>query len=196
MPNSTNNLNDQIIVDQFKQINAQSIYWSFPVCLISTHNPDNYEQNVSVYSSFFVYKNIVSIATTLDSLTYKNLTISDRAVLNVPSHAMVPLIKELNRKTFTAKEKKEILNKSRFKFIESEKFKNLIVFKDAELVLELSVLKITNNEANDFVTINFIIDKVSANENIIGKDGIIDPKKISPINIKFREYYKLDKKPL
>ncbi|QHX36033.1 hypothetical protein STIUS_v1c04790 [Spiroplasma sp. TIUS-1] len=196
MPNSTNNLNDQIIVDQFKQINSQSIYWGFPVCLISTHNPDNYEQNVSVYSSFFVYKNIVSVATTLESLTYKNLTMSDRAILNVPSHAMVPLIKELSKKTHTPKEKKKIIDNSRFKYVESDKFKNLIVFKDSELVLELSVLKIINYENNNFVTINFMINKVSANENIIDKNGIINSKKISPINIKFREYYKLDKKPL
>ncbi|WP_338983063.1 hypothetical protein [Spiroplasma endosymbiont of Othius punctulatus] len=194
MPNSITS--DQIIVDQFKQISAQSIYWGFPVCLISTHDPDTYEQNVSVYSSFFVYKNIVSVATTMDSITYRNLTNSDRAILNVPSHAMVPLLKQLNLKQHTPKEKREVLEKSRFKFVESDKFKNLIVFKDSELVLELTVLKITNFEANNFVTINFTIDKVSANENIIGKDGIIDPKKISPLNIKFREYYKLDKKPL
>lgn len=196
MPSSTHNLSDQIILDQFKQINSQSIYWGFPVCLLSTHNPDNYEQNVSVYSSFYVYKNIVSIATTLDSVTYKNLTMSDRAILCVPSHAMVPLIKEIGSKKFTPKEKMDIINKSRFKHVESDKFKNLVVFKDSELVLELTVLKITNYENNNFVNINFEINKVSANTNIIDKNGIINSKKISPVNIKFREYYKLDKKPL
>lgn len=181
-----------------KKINFESLYYGFPVILLTTIDNEGIT-NIAPISSSWVLDNNIVIGLGTSSKSFENLKINPEAVLNLPDETLYENVEKIapyTGKTDVSKEKANMGYKfSKDKFLigsfTSEKSIDIKPDKISEspIQIETKVLKI--NIRDWYAIIELEIISVYAFEELLNNSKYLDSDKWHPLIYNFRKYHGL-----
>ena len=181
-----------------KKVNIDTLYYGFPVFLLSSIDNNGTTNIAPITSSWSLGENIV-IGLGTDSKTYENLKFIPEAVINLPDAKLYKNVEKIA--PYSGKEilKSEKLNlgytysKEKIELSEFtlEKSKDVRPLKIKECPIQIEV-KVSNINIRDwYAIIELKVLSVYAVENILDVENYIDSEKWKPLIYSFRKYYEI-----
>lgn len=181
-----------------KKLETKTIYWGFPVCLLSTLNPKGYT-NVTPISSIYNVNNLIMIGINTTSKAYENIKLNKKLILNVvPSNMWEDIEKIAN---YTSSETN--INKTQ-NFIENKLTKTNLKLVPSNFGIDyiqnttLYIEAIFEDELvkDGMANVCLSVKNIYANSELINNDEIIDEVKFGVLIYQFRKYKKINTKEL
>ncbi len=183
---------------EHKKINFDSLYYGFPVFLLTTADEMG-TTNVAPVSSGWVLGNNIIIGLGTDSKSFENIKITQEAVLNLTNEKLMESVEKIAKYT-GKKEISEQKSLMGYTYLEdkfsaggftAEKSNDVKPdkIKECPVQIETRVAKI--NIRDWFAIIELEVLSVYASEDIITDSLYIDPDKWQPLIYNFRKYYGL-----
>lgn len=183
-----------------KKINFESLYYGFPVILLTTIDNRGLT-NITPISSSWVLGNNIIIGLGTHSKSFENLKIIPEAVLNLPDETLYKKVEKIAPYTGIININKEQsaagYKHSENKFLTGkftqEKSINVRPDKIKECPLQIETKLIKINLREWYAIIELEIISVYAFEEIITNSTYINPDKWKPLIYNFRKYHGLSK---
>ncbi|WP_339022495.1 hypothetical protein [Spiroplasma endosymbiont of Crioceris asparagi] len=172
---------------KFIKIKSQSIQWGFPIALLNTYNNEKQIEEVTIVTSLMNFKNFIVVALQKNSSAYKNILSSENAVLNI-------LDENNYRRVDKSYKTKEPINS--WLTVSESQFANLSRYEECPISMDLYAENISSVDAESVHFVRFKIKNVFVKQDCLDEEGYIIDKNIRPLIYKFRNYYRLEKKPI
>ncbi|WP_317768034.1 flavin reductase family protein [Oenococcus oeni] len=179
-----------------QQIKLNSLYYGFPVALISSWNQTEKSTNITPISSVWSLNDQVVIGLGTNSQAFQNLFETREAILNIPDKSLWRQIEKISNTTGKEKvpnykkEKGYSYCPNKFQLgsftKEAAKYVRPDKIKECPIQIELKIEKI--NSRKDFAIIEAKILASFVERKILKTNQKIDNQKWHPLLYKFREY--------
>ncbi|AOG60849.1 hypothetical protein SHELI_v1c09000 [Spiroplasma helicoides] len=181
----------------YEKINSKTIYWGFPVCLITSID-ENKITNITPISSIYNVNDTLMIGINVNSKAYANINLNKNIILNIIPENMWSQVENIakyssnidNKNRLYTNEKDKI---GKFKLIQSH-FDDIKYIDNSLIYIEAQY-----NEkivANGIANINYIVKNIYVKKDLLDDDKYIIEDKLDVIIYQFRNYKKLSKKVL
>jgi flavin reductase (DIM6/NTAB) family NADH-FMN oxidoreductase RutF len=183
-----------------KKVNIDTLYYGFPVFLLSTIDEKGITNIAPISSSWALGENII-IGVGTDSKSYENLKAVPEAVLNLPDEGMHKNIEKIapytGKKIIESKKTAMGYSYLEDKFLKggfnAEKSTDVKPDKIKECPVQIEV-RVKNIMPRDwFAIVELEVLSVYAFESIVTEGLFISPDKWKPLIYNFRKYYGLCK---
>lgn len=183
-----------------KKINFESLYYGFPVILLTTIDNEGVT-NITPISSSWVLGNNIVIGLGTQSKSFENLKLIPEAVLNLPDKSLYKKVEKIapytGNRHINNKQSAVAYEYSNNKFFTGdftpEKSINVRPEKIKESSIQIETKLIKINSRDWYAIIELEVISVYAFENLITNSTYIDPDKWHPLIYNFRKYYGLSK---
>lgn len=181
---------------EHKKANIDTLYYGFPVFLISTVDKKGITNIAPMSSSWVLGENIV-IGIGTDSKTFENLQMVPEVVINLPNESLYNNIERIAPYTGKKEIKNEKLNMGysylEDKFLEgnftAEKSDNVKPYKIKECPIQIEA-KVSNTEIREwYAIVELKILSVYCLENMLNDSLYISEDKWKPLIYNFRKYH-------
>ncbi|AUB31239.1 flavin reductase [Spiroplasma floricola] len=182
----------------YQKLNTKTLYWGFPIVVISSLNDKN-KTDITPISSIYNVNDSIMIGLNISSKAYENIKLNKKAIINIVPDSMWSNIEKIAKytakKTNDQKTKNYIEDKTKegnFNLLNSE---HEIQFLEGTL-LYIVVEYIDELVVNGIANICFNVKEIYVDAELLDENNYILDDKFNILLYQFRKYKKINKESM